>query len=536
MNSPIRITTMKQIASFRIVSSMLAVASLWLMLAAANSSAQTSTTPSPADWTEFHRDNMQRWNPYETVLGVGSVGGLRTKWKNPIGIYASNAPSSPAVANGVVCFGSDDGNVYALSGNTGTKMWSYHTGATAVSSPAVANGVVFIGSGNNVYALNASTGAKLWAYTVSSPVESSPAVANGVVYVGSDDHNVYALSASTGTLIWKYATGLYVVSSPAVVNGVVYVGSTDDNVYALNASTGALLWSSGVAGPVYSSPAVANGIVYIGSEDNTVYALNASTGAKLWSYIIGGFIESSPAVANGTVYVGSADGNLYALNASTGSKQWSFATGGQLLFSSPAVANGVAYVGSDDGTVYALNASTGAKLWSYPTGGLGFFSSPTVVDGVLYIRFGNNTSSAGNTYAFELASADLFLRINPSTTTVHQGDLLTFAFPVWNLGPGVAEGEVLSNLQVPAGTTFDYLRISGTPGLGTCTHPPYGGTGQIVCHEGDGMAPNTTWTVRLTVKVTAPAGTTITENAATMADTPDPNLANNTATASVKVE
>ena len=135
-----------------------------------------------------------------------------------------------------------------------------------------------------------------------------------------------------------------------------------------------------------------------------------------------------------------------------------------------------------------------------------------------------------------LGSADLFLRIQPTQTTVHQGDLLTYAFPVWNLGPDVAEGEVLTNLQVPAGTTFDYLRISGTPGLGTCTHPPYGGTVQIVCHEGDGMAPNTTWTVRLTVKVTAPAGTVITGNAATMADTPDPNLANNMATVSIKVQ
>ena len=133
-------------------------------------------------------------------------------------------------------------------------------------------------------------------------------------------------------------------------------------------------------------------------------------------------------------------------------------------------------------------------------------------------------------------SADLFLRVTPSTTTVHQGDLLTFAFPVWNLGPDIAEGEVLSNLQVPAGTTFDYVRISGTPGLGKCTTPPYGGTGQILCHEGDGMAPNTTWTVRLTVKVTAAAGSTITANAATMADTPDPNLANNMATVSVKVQ
>jgi uncharacterized repeat protein (TIGR01451 family) len=237
-------------------------------------------------------------------------------------------------------------------------------------------------------------------------------------------------------------------------------------------------------------------------------------------------------VANGVVYVGSQDdyrvsigGNVYALNASTGAKLWSFATG-DTVFSSPAVANGVVYVGSFDGNVYALNASTGAKLWSFQTGYY-VSSSPAVANGVVYIGAGN-ASFKGNVYAFSVG-ADLFLRVIPSATVVHQGDLITYAFPVWNLGPANADFEVL-NTQVPAGTTFDYIRISGTPGLGTCTRPPYLGTGPIVCHEGDGMAPNTTWTVRLTVKVTAPSGTVITESAATMADTPDPNLANNMAT------
>ncbi len=132
--------------------------------------------------------------------------------------------------------------------------------------------------------------------------------------------------------------------------------------------------------------------------------------------------------------------------------------------------------------------------------------------------------------------ADLFLRIKPTLTTVHQGDLLTYAFPVWNLGPHDAVHEVL-NTQVPEGTVFDYIRISGTPGLGTCSYTPYLGAGPIpiVCHENGAMASNTTWTVRLTVKVTAPAGTVITENAATMATTPDPNMANNSATVSLTV-
>jgi len=533
MNSSIRF-----VDKFRIVLLIVTIAPLWLMLPAISTCADAQATSSPGDWTQFHRDNMQRWNPYETVLGVGNVGGLQVKWK----YQNSFTQSSPAVANGVVYLGSSGGGtsrVFALNATTGTVLWSYYIGDDVVSSPAVANGVVYFTSQDkNVYALNASTGALLWLFRTQGALYSSPAVVNGVVYIGSTDTNVYALKASTGETLWSSSVGNEVQSSPAVVNGTVYVGARDGYLYALNASTGVKLWSYPLQGEVYSSPAVSNGVVYVGSQYGDVYALNATTGVLVWHYSTTNYVWCSPAVANGKVYVGFGDGNVDAFNAGTGALVWSYATGAAVVYSSPAVANGVVYVGSRSlvnsrGTLYALDADTGAKLWSYTTAGY-IDVSPAVANGVVYIG-----SNDGNIYAFGLGeanTADLFLRIIPSTTTVHQGDLLTFAFPVWNLGPAVAEGEVLSNLQVPAGTTFDYIRISGTPGLGTCTHPPYGGTGQIVCHEGDGMAPNTTWTVRLTVKVTAPAGTVITANAATMADTPDPNMANNTATVSLTVQ
>jgi outer membrane protein assembly factor BamB len=211
---------------------MFAIASLWLMLAAANSSAHAqASNPSPADWTQFHRDNMQRWNPYETVLGVGNVSTLALKWKNPISdTNALGLSSSPAVVNGVVYFGSGDDNIYALDASTGAKLWSFATHGSVRSSPALANGVVYFGTfdissfSGDFYALNANTGAKLWSYNTGY-IESSPAVANGVVYIGSDNNNVYALNANTGALLWKYVTGNAVETSPAVANGVVYVAS-----------------------------------------------------------------------------------------------------------------------------------------------------------------------------------------------------------------------------------------------------------------------------------------------------------------------
>jgi outer membrane protein assembly factor BamB len=333
------------------------------------------------------------YNPYENTLDVANVGGIGVAWRYATG---GDVLSAPAVVQGVVYAGSDDGNVYALNAATGAKLWSYTTAAPVESSPAVAKGTVYVGSDDhNVYALNAATGAKVWAFTTGAAVASSPSVVNGVVYVGSDDHNVYALNAATGAKLWSFTTGALVFSSPALANGIVYVGSNDDNVYALNAATGAKLWSFKTGGLVLSSPAVSNGVVYVGSSDYNVYALNAGTGAELWSYTTSGFVRSMPAVANGIVYFGSYDGNVYALNATTGTKLWSYMTGLNVA-SAPAVANGVLYVGSGDENLYALNATTGAELWSYTATGR-VDGSPAVANGVVYIG-----SSDHNIYAFDL--------------------------------------------------------------------------------------------------------------------------------------
>jgi outer membrane protein assembly factor BamB len=101
-------------------------------------------------WAEFHRLNMERWNPCEKVLTVHNVGNLSLKWSNT---FAGAVWSSPAVADGVVYVGSSDGNVWALRAKTGAKLWNYGTRSFVDSSPAVANGVVYVGANERgVYA------------------------------------------------------------------------------------------------------------------------------------------------------------------------------------------------------------------------------------------------------------------------------------------------------------------------------------------------------------------------------------------------
>jgi Domain of unknown function DUF11 len=132
-------------------------------------------------------------------------------------------------------------------------------------------------------------------------------------------------------------------------------------------------------------------------------------------------------------------------------------------------------------------------------------------------------------------SADLSVRIEQAPLPVARGGLLTYAFKIWNLGPSVANHEVLTT-RVPAGTTFSKLAITGTAGISTCTHPPVGTAGQVICKQGSQMRPGSTWTVWMTVQVIADAGTVITETAGATEDTLDVNLRNNAATVRTTVQ
>ena len=159
-------------------------------------------------WSEFHRPNMKRWNPCETVLNVNNVGSLGLKWSYTTG---NDVDSSPAVADGVVYVGSEDDNVYALNASTGAKLWSYATGSDVyfLAGRGEWSGLCRLVRPQRVRAerQHRRPAVELLHRRL---VWSSPAVANGVVYVGSYDKNVYALDASTGAKLWSYTTGGYV--------------------------------------------------------------------------------------------------------------------------------------------------------------------------------------------------------------------------------------------------------------------------------------------------------------------------------------
>ena len=160
---------------------------------------------------------------YSTVYAMNEFG--MNAWNQQLDGVTE---ASPAVAYGRVYVPTDK-HVYALNVTDGTVMWSYPVdGRGSISSPAVADGKVFFGLDNGcIYALDAYTGELVWEYRTGGAVRSSPAISDGLLFVGSNDGYLYAVGRKpekpeTGTtspnIQYLFALG---VSGVLVVAGVL---------------------------------------------------------------------------------------------------------------------------------------------------------------------------------------------------------------------------------------------------------------------------------------------------------------------------
>ena len=99
--------------------------------------------------------------------------------------------SSAAVTSTRVVVGGRDKLVHGLT-LAGKMVWTFTTRARVESSPAIADGRVFVGSNDGrFYVLGLNDGAKLWEFDAGAPLSASPAIANGRIVIGSQDGRLY---------------------------------------------------------------------------------------------------------------------------------------------------------------------------------------------------------------------------------------------------------------------------------------------------------------------------------------------------------
>jgi len=162
-------------------------------------------------------------------------------------------------------------------------------------------------------------------------------------------------------------------------------------------------------------------------------------------------------------------------------------------------------------------------------------TAPSTVTNIATVSGGGEVNLA-NDVATDIATvgstADLSVTNVASPDPVAAGSNLTFAQVVTDNGPSAADNVNLSS-AVPANTTFVSM---AAPSGWTCTAPPVGSTGNIICTALN-LNANTSATFALVVRVNAAVanGTVLSNTANVSSSVIDPNSANNTAIATTLV-
>ncbi len=346
--------------------------------------------------------------------------------------------SSPAVVNGKLYFGPDDGYVYCLDAKNGRLIWKTYAGGYIEAH------------------FNAVTG-----------IRSSPIVVDGRVYVGSLDANLYCFDANSGYVVWSYGTGGYITSSPAVSNGVVYITSKEASsgvLYKIDAADGTLIWKCDIPYVIVAdrgtdlqvSPTVGDGMVFVAANKQNYYGVNVTTGEIEWTYVttegtegIGGYLVASMAYHDGELYIVDMF-FITALDANTGEVVWKSWIGTE-LYTSPTYAGGKIYVTTDRRFVYVLNATNGARLSFFEIGS-NSWSAPSVYEGRLY--FGCND---GNVYCLDdntVTYGQIYAELD--TNEIETGGIITGC---GQLTPGIAHAQITVTF-VKSDGTVDSIQVT----------------------------------------------------------------------------
>ena len=263
----------------------------------------------------------------------------------------------------------------------GKKQWSFHSGNRIVGTPAVADGIVIFGSADKkIYALNANNGELRWEVEAQEPVLGAVTIDNGIVYIGASDHTFRAIDLYTGKIKWTY-TGVkgYIETRPLIEEDKEKFGAWDNTHNALNKNTGEELWKwTGGLTRMHFSPAAvwpvaANGKVFITDPQRAMTAINLATGETIWRTYQSTVRETIGLSADKKrVYSKTMNDSIvcYSTQGDKPHQLWSsnVGFGYEHAPSMQVEKDGVMFGSTKGGLIFALEPLTGKVLWKYKIG------------------------------------------------------------------------------------------------------------------------------------------------------------------------
>jgi outer membrane protein assembly factor BamB len=264
------------------------------------------------------------------------------------------------------------------------KLWSTKVGGGKKQmllrlglGPAAAGGNVYAASHNGeLLAVTLETGRRVWQKSLKLPLSAGPVADAGIVVVGSSKGDVVALDEGTGRELWRVRVNSELLSAPAISERVVVVRSVDGRLRGLDAHSGKELWSIEQQVPRLSlrgtaTPVIAKDIAICGFDNGKVMAVSLNSGDTVWETALSSphgrtelerlvDVDSAVRVVGDDVYVAGFQGRAAMLALDSGQIWWAHdisSNRGLVVDAQDA------FIAQADGVVVALRDRDGSEVW-----------------------------------------------------------------------------------------------------------------------------------------------------------------------------
>lgn len=272
---------------------------------------------------------------------------LRPVWQTRIGRgneKYERVISGPVSADGRVFAVDIEGDVFAVSLETGRILWSVEFRNENERSDvgfgggvAHAGGVLYATSGFGLLgAFDAATGDELWRFDATVPFRGAPTVDSGRVYAITHDNQMLALNAQDGTLVWDQVgiaenAGMLGAATPAFDNGTLVVALSSGELIAMLGGNGRTLWQDTLSSSrrltplatladIDGNPVIDRGKVYALSHAGSMVAIDMRSGERSWEADIAGV--NMPWIAGNFAFLTTIDGQIVCVSLADGRVRW----------------------------------------------------------------------------------------------------------------------------------------------------------------------------------------------------------------------
>ncbi|TPN86322.1 outer membrane protein assembly factor BamB family protein [Aquimarina algicola] len=276
---------------------------------------------------------------------------------------------------------SKSGELISYDLETNEQNWSFNsdnnnTYGSCDNQFFVNRGVVYIPFANGqIFALDGVNGKKIWQSKIGIGQKKrmisgqKVKIFNNKIFISSLNKNIYALSSKDGSLQWNYQLEFeYNIIPNTMLKNYVLVPNAG-YLYNFNADTGKALFQRGFKLPLYSIPTINKNSLFIADTGGNLSSFKPDDLSVNWSFKLKddqGGIKSKIKVLEDIVFVGSHKGksfsSVYALNSSNGTELWRKDFKDEDIDDIEILSNNV-YGYTKSGILFELDHKTGKKIF-----------------------------------------------------------------------------------------------------------------------------------------------------------------------------